>query len=226
VTKKIVKPIVKLTIKPKKAAAKKVLAITKPVLVAKVAAPKAKPINKTTTTVVVKSNIVANQPKATTAKPLANKPTETKALSAKTIEKKEHKKTPTPKVPTHNYIKYEMEFPMHASRNSIFNFVTDASALSAWFADNVNLVNEEYVFTWDGVPQTAKVIYWKESQTVRYHWLHEPEGTYFEFNIVEDELTSDLALMVTDFSEDAGSIEASRRLWQSQIADLHHVIGG
>jgi len=32
--------------------------------------------------------------------------------------------------------------------------------------------------------------------------------------------------MVTDFSEDAASIEASRRLWQSQIADLHHVIGG
>jgi len=128
--------------------------------------------------------------------------------------------------PTHNYIKYEMEFPMHASKHSLFNFITDSSAMSAWFADNVSLVNEEYVFSWDGSPQIAKILLWKEPTLVRYHWLHEPEGTYFEFCIVEDELTSDIALVITDFAEDLASVDAARRLWQSQIEDLHHAIGG
>jgi hypothetical protein len=147
-------------------------------------------------------------------------------LPKETAAKKNVKKVSIPKAPLHNYIKYEIEFPIHASRQSIFNFLTDASSLSSWFADNVNLINEEYQFTWDGSTQLAKVIYWKESQTVRYHWLHEPEGTYFEFNIVEDELTADLALIVTDFAEDAASVEAAKRLWISQISDLHHAIGG
>lgn len=129
--------------------------------------------------------------------------------------------------PTHNYVKFEMEFPMHTSRNSLFTFLTDASALSSWFADHVDVTNnDDYIFTWDGVKQQAKVISWKESQMVRYKWQHEPEGTYFEFSIVEDELTFDLALLITDFAEDVQSVEASKRLWQSQIDDLHHAIGG
>ena len=129
--------------------------------------------------------------------------------------------------PTHSYVKFEMEFPMHTSRNSLFTFLTDASALSSWFADHVDVTNnDDYIFSWDGVKQQAKVISWKESQMVRYKWQHEPEGTYFEFTIVEDELTFDLALLITDFAEDVQSVEASKRLWQSQIDDLHHAIGG
>ena len=116
---------------------------------------------------------------------------------------------------------------MHTSRNSLFTFLTDASALASWFADHVDVINnDEYIFSWEGTKQKAKVMHWKESQNVRYHWEHQPEGTYFEFSIIEDELTFDLALLITDFAEDAASVDAAKRLWQSQIDNLHHAIGG
>jgi hypothetical protein len=165
----------------------------------------------------VKQNTIKKSSKITNIKPVYN--------SKNQVEKKKNSEKTV--VANHNYIKYELEFPMHTSRNSLFTFLTDASALSSWFADHVDVINnDEYIFTWDGSKQFAKIAAWKESQMVRYHWLHEPDGTYFEFCIVEDELTFDIALLVTDFAEDIQSLDASKRLWQSQIEDLHHAIGG
>ncbi|MEZ5107982.1 MAG: START-like domain-containing protein [Bacteroidia bacterium] len=39
-----------------------------------------------------------------------------------------------------------------------------------------------------------------------------------------DELTSDVALMVTDFAAD-DDVEETQRLWESQIQNLRHIIG-
>ena len=47
---------------------------------------------------------------------------------------------------------------------------------------------------------------------------------YFEIKIVVDELTKDVSLMVTDFSEE-DEVEESKMLWESQIADLKQVLG-
>jgi hypothetical protein len=176
-----------------------------------------KSANTKTTNKIVKQNITKKSSNISNIKPVSN--------SKNQIEKKKNSEKTV--VANHNYIKFELEFPMHTSRNSLFTFLTDASALSSWFADHVDVINnDEYIFTWDGSKQFAKIAAWKESQMVRYHWLHEPDGTYFEFCIVEDELTFDIALLVTDFAEDIQSLDASKRLWQSQIEDLHHAIGG
>lgn len=221
VTKKVAKPTVK-------AVAKSIVkSVSKPKNQLSTKG-KVKPITKTPIqkAILVKPSQIASKKLPVVANTKVVAKTSKVLLSKETSAKKIGKKVAITKAPLHNYIKYEIEFPIHASRQSIFNFLTDASSLSSWFADNVNLINEEYHFTWDGSTQLAKVLYWKESQTVRYHWLHEPEGTYFEFNIVEDELTADLALIVTDFAEDAASVEAAKRLWTSQISDLHHAIGG
>jgi hypothetical protein len=60
---------------------------------------------------------------------------------------------------------------------------------------------------------------------VRFHWLDEPEKRYFEFKIVIDDLTSEVALIVSDFADSPKEMEESSRLWNQQIHDLHHNIG-
>jgi len=55
--------------------------------------------------------------------------------------------------------------------------------------------------------------------------LHDPDYTFFEFKISTDEITGDVALLVTDFAEDESAVDNAKLLWKSQIDDLHHVLG-
>lgn len=123
------------------------------------------------------------------------------------------------------YLKFEMEFPIHASKNSLFSYLSTAGGLCMWFADNVNLRGEEWVFFWEKNSQVAEVLSKKENSSIRFRWKHEPENTFFEFKIISDELTGDVALMITDFAEDKTAVDNSKLLWESQIDALHHALG-
>jgi hypothetical protein len=62
---------------------------------------------------------------------------------------------------------------------------------------------------------------------IRYKWITEDKSkdeTFFQFEIQQDEITGDVALIVTDFASDdekAGNM----MLWDSQIHALMHHIG-
>ena len=47
---------------------------------------------------------------------------------------------------------------------------------------------------------------------------------FFELNILVDEITKDVSLMVTDFA-DKEELSEAKQLWENQILDLKHVIG-
>jgi hypothetical protein len=47
---------------------------------------------------------------------------------------------------------------------------------------------------------------------------------FFEFNILVDEITKDVSLMVIDFAE-KDEVEEATLLWENQVSDLKHVIG-
>ena len=121
-------------------------------------------------------------------------------------------------------IKYELEFPIHASPNMLYQYISSASSLSEWYADNVNSRGKIFSFFWDGVEEQAELISSKNNQFVKFKWLEEDDNYYFEIKIVVDELTKDVSLMVTDFSEE-DEVEESKMLWESQIADLKQVLG-
>ncbi len=124
-------------------------------------------------------------------------------------------------------VKVEMEFPIHASPSMIFQYLTTPSGLSGWFADDVNSRGKLYTFIWDGVEEKAKLATKKDNERVKYKWLDENDnetGSYIEFNIMVDELTKDVSLLVTDFC-DEGEEEETRLLWENQIGDLKHIIG-
>ena len=121
-------------------------------------------------------------------------------------------------------IKYELEFPIQASPNMLYQYISSASSLSEWYADNVNSRGKIFSFFWDGVEEQAELVSSKNNQLVKFKWLEEDDNYYFEIKIVVDELTKDVSLMVTDFSEE-DEVEESKMLWESQIADLKQVLG-
>lgn len=97
--------------------------------------------------------------------------------------------------------------------------------LSEWFADDVNVQGKQFVFIWDSAEEYAEITNKKENKYVRFKWADDDDDkAYFEFRINIDELTGDVALVITDFAEE-DEIEDSMELWDSQIAELKHVLG-
>ena len=88
--------------------------------------------------------------------------------------------------------KFELEFPIQASPHMLYQYISSASGLSEWFADNVNSRGEIFSFFWDGAEEKAKLISSKSNLFVKYRWLDESDDQdkcFFEIRIVVDEIT-------------------------------------
>ena len=121
--------------------------------------------------------------------------------------------------------KYELEYTLNTSPNILYNRLSTPEGLSEWFADNVNLRKGKYTFIWEGTEQEASVMQRKANKFIRFHWEDDDEEeAYFEFRIRTDELTGDVALLITDFAEEEEKDDAVD-LWDTQISELKHAIG-
>jgi uncharacterized protein YndB with AHSA1/START domain len=121
--------------------------------------------------------------------------------------------------------KIEKEYLIHCSPRLLFSMISTSNGLAEWFADKVEVRHDKYSFHWDGSDQNATLIASKENEFVRFRWeKDEDTGYYFEFKIVVDSLTNDVALVITDFCE-ADEENETIMLWDRQVADLKHSIG-
>jgi uncharacterized protein YndB with AHSA1/START domain len=129
-------------------------------------------------------------------------------------------------VTTRKKQKFTLEFELKSSPKILFNYLSNASALEEWFADKVVIREGDYVFFWDGSEQRAHIVSKKDNHSIRYKWVNDgpDDDSYFQFEIVQDELTGDIALVITDFAAEDERDEAMR-LWDSQIHELKHHIG-
>tara|TARA_A200000113_G_C8766081_1_gene322723 strand:+ start:166 stop:558 length:393 start_codon:yes stop_codon:yes gene_type:complete len=122
---------------------------------------------------------------------------------------------------------FSIEFDFHASPQLLFQYLSTPSGLSEWFADNVNSRGEHFHFIWDDGEEEAKLIQIKNNERIRFQWINgnEDDGDYyFEFNIEVDEITKDVSLIVSDYS-DEDELEESKLLWENLISDLKQVLG-
>ncbi len=111
------------------------------------------------------------------------------------------------------------------SRRSLWNQLTTALGLSAWFADKVIIEDNLYTFIWNKESQQAEVVNTKPESNIRYRWSdEEDENAYFEFRIHTIELTGSVSLEITDFSEPEEKKD-SIALWDSQVEDLKRTLG-
>ncbi|MDR1601024.1 MAG: hypothetical protein LBS42_01170 [Tannerella sp.] len=122
--------------------------------------------------------------------------------------------------------KFHIEYVFDkVSARSLWNHLTTASGLSSWFADEVRISGDRYIFTWNKVHEEAKLLEEKTGVKVRYRWLNGDDANYyFEFIIHNIELTGATSLEITDFAEPDEKADAIA-LWDSQIEVLKRTLG-
>ena len=77
----------------------------------------------------------------------------------------------------------------------------------------------------DKVINSKLMEYKKNNEKVRFKWLEDDQSnSFFEFRIQFDDITKDVSLIVTDFS-DEDEMEESKMLWANQISDLKKILG-
>jgi len=124
-------------------------------------------------------------------------------------------------------IRFDIEFPIHASPQLLYQYISTPSGLSEWFSDNVNSIGELFTFIWDDSEEQAKLLNKKSGERVKFRWIEDEEdnaSSYFEIRIQADEITKDVSLMITDFAEE-DEIDEAKMLWENQISDLKQVLG-
>ena len=124
-------------------------------------------------------------------------------------------------------IKFELEFPIHASPHMLYQYFGTASGLSEWFADNVNSRGEVFTFIWNDAEEKARLLSKKTGQRIKFRWLEDEEDEvnyFFELKIQVDDITKDVSLIITDFI-DEDEMEEAKMLWENQISDLKQVLG-
>ncbi len=120
--------------------------------------------------------------------------------------------------------KIRMEFVLHASTNLVYPYLSSAGGLSQWFCSDVDTRLDYFTFKWETDSQKAKVLKKVLNKSIKFQWDGSAQDEYFEFELERDAITDGLALIVTDFTEEAEEKE-SRMLWDSQVHDLKSCIG-
>jgi uncharacterized protein YndB with AHSA1/START domain len=120
--------------------------------------------------------------------------------------------------------KFNIEYEIKSSPRILYTFLSEPNGLTQWFADDVTVKDQMYTFTWDGEAQKAKLLLMKENKLVRFKWMDDEPSCYFEMEILQDELTNDVALGVTDFATE-DTIAERKLIWDNQVDYLISVLG-
>lgn len=123
-------------------------------------------------------------------------------------------------------VRIDLEYIIKTSPTILFNCLSTPSGLSEWFSDDVNIKDDRYTFFWDGSEETAILKTVRKSESVKFQWEDdEGEDYFFEMTIRIDDLTKDVALLVTDFAEE-GEEDEIQLMWDNNIDNLKKAIGG
>lgn len=123
--------------------------------------------------------------------------------------------------------KFIGEYGFRASKKMLFPYISTASGLAQWFADDVNINNEDKVFTfiWDGDENKAKMVSSRSNHHVKFEFVDEDDDpNYLEMRLEVNELTQELFLRVTDYSDI--DEEEAQELWDGLVHDLKEIVGG
>jgi len=121
--------------------------------------------------------------------------------------------------------KFTLEYSLTTSARLLFTFISTPEGLSRWFAEAVHQDEDLFTFHWEGTEQFARLIQKQENELVVFQWqddLH--KELFFEMRIISEAVSSDITLLVTDYSEPS-DMELSKMLWNNNIAQLKRLLG-
>ncbi|HNP97093.1 MAG TPA: START-like domain-containing protein [Cyclobacteriaceae bacterium] len=123
------------------------------------------------------------------------------------------------------------DYEIHASAKMLYPYISTASGLAEWFADDVNINPEKvYSFVWDNEQHKATIAAHRTNHFTRFEFVPETDEdkddpSYFELRIELNELTQTTFLKVSDYS-DFDDLTELKDLWDSLVDQLRKVVGG
>lgn len=120
--------------------------------------------------------------------------------------------------------RFILEYPVNTSPNILFYRLNNPSGLEEWFADKVTVKKSTYTFEWSNSEQNAELIEKKTNEFVKFKWLENEDDTFFEMRIVQQEMSGDVALLITDFAS-PNEIDDIKNMWDEQVSELKHTLG-
>tara|TARA_Y100001949_G_C15886238_1_gene286067 strand:+ start:147 stop:542 length:396 start_codon:yes stop_codon:yes gene_type:complete len=126
--------------------------------------------------------------------------------------------------------KFVGEYPINASRKMLFPYLSTATGLCQWFADDVNInnIDKTLIFLVDGEERIAVIDSIKNNRYVRFRFLNEDEkpkeNDTLEFRLEINELTQEVFVRVEEFTE-SDDLDESYQIWDNLLAQLKEIIG-
>ncbi len=119
---------------------------------------------------------------------------------------------------------YTLEYPVRCSPAILYDFLRTPTGLQEWFADKIDEKEDQFIFSWNGVEEKAKLIDSEQDKFVRFRWDYMTKDEYFEWRIDKSEVTNQTILIISDFAEKK-EIKDQSQLWQYQVKELFHRLG-
>ena len=127
--------------------------------------------------------------------------------------------------------KFIADYQINASKKIVFHYLSTASGLEEWFADEVRIDEDNnYIFHFANEDHYAKLSVLRSNAHVKFDFFDpkNPElsdNSFIEFKLEENELTQSLFLKVIDYSNEYQEDELFA-IWDSMIGKLKEIIGG
>jgi uncharacterized protein YndB with AHSA1/START domain len=129
--------------------------------------------------------------------------------------------------------KFVSDYQINTSKKVIYPYLSTASGLSQWFADDVT-INEDKIFNfvYDGEDHYAKPTIMRLNHHVKFEFFDpeveegvEEDHSFIEFKLEENELTQTFYLRVIDYG-DTYDDQEQQEIWEGLITILKEIIGG
>ena len=126
--------------------------------------------------------------------------------------------------------KFVGEYQINASRKMLFPYLSTATGLSQWFADDVNInnIDKTLIFLLDGEERIAKIDSIKNNRYVKFRFINEDEkpkdNDTLEFRLEINELTQSVFVRVEEYTE-TDDLEESYQIWDNLLSQLKEIIG-
>ena len=126
--------------------------------------------------------------------------------------------------------KFVGEYQIKASRKMLFPYLSTATGLSQWFADDVNInnIDKTLIFLLDGEERIATIDSIKNNRYVKFRFVNEDEkpkdNDTLEFRLEINELTQSVFVRVEEYTE-TDDLEESYQIWDNLLAQLKEIIG-
>ena len=126
--------------------------------------------------------------------------------------------------------KFMGEYSINASRKMLFPYLSTASGLSLWFADDVNInnINKTLIFIVDGEERIARIDSVKKNRYIKFSFIEDGEvrkdHDYLEFKLEINELTQSVFIRIIEYTE-TDDLEESFQIWDNLLSQLKEIIG-